>query len=187
MRGKGSLVAAICSKMGHLDVLMRRKRGRKGMYSMGTRILVVDDHDVVRAGVKSILATRADWEVCGEATNGKMAVEMARELNPDLIVMDITMPVMSGLEAARDISKLGLKSKVLVLSMHELHYKMEDLVNMGIRGYVLKSDAVRDLVRALDALATGETFLNNSRGLRKSSAEPSKSGGAIFRVALGWA
>jgi len=154
---------------------------------MGTRILVVDDHDVVRAGVKSILATRSDWEVCGEATNGKMAVEMARELNPDLIVMDITMPVMSGLEAAREISKLNLNSKVLVLSMHELHYKVEDLVKMGISGYVLKSDAVRDLIRALDALAGGGTFLNNSRGFGNSGTEASKSGGAIFRMALGWA
>jgi DNA-binding NarL/FixJ family response regulator len=157
------------------------------MQSMGIQILVVDDHDVVRAGVKSILAMRSDWEVCGEATNGKMAVEKARELNPDLIVMDITMPVMSGLEAARDISKLGLKSQVLVLSMHELHYKVEDLVKMGIRGYVLKSDAVRDLVRALDALAAGGTFLNNSRGVGKGGTEPAKSGGAIFRMALGWA
>jgi DNA-binding NarL/FixJ family response regulator len=78
---------------------------------MGVRILVVDDHDVVRAGVRTILGTRADWEVCGEATNGRMAVDMARELNPDVIVMDITMPVMSGLEAAREIAKYNLPSK----------------------------------------------------------------------------
>src|SRR5271163_72645 len=144
------------------------------MYSMGIRILVVDDHDVVRAGVKTILATRADWEVCGEATNGKMAVEMARELNPDLIVMDITMPVMSGLEAAREIAKLNLKCKVLVLSMHELHYKVEDFVKMGIRGYVLKSDAVRDLIRALDELTAGGTFLDNGKRAEKGGGEPSK-------------
>src|SRR5271169_907337 len=154
---------------------------------MGIRILVVDDHDVVRAGVKSILATRPDWEVCGEATNGKMAVEMAKDLRPDLIVMDITMPVMSGLEAAREIAKHNLPSKVLVLSMHELHYKIEDLVRMGIRGYVLKSDAVRDLTRALDELSGGGTFLNRSNHDPSSSQNSSKRMPGMFCMALSWA
>ncbi len=126
---------------------------------MAVRILIVDDHDVVRAGVKTILATRSDWEICGEATNGKMAVEMAREMKPELIVMDITMPIMSGLDAAREIAKLKLSSKVLVLSMHELRYRLEDLGNLGIQGYVLKSNAVRDLIHALDTLLGGGQFL----------------------------
>jgi DNA-binding NarL/FixJ family response regulator len=155
---------------------------------MGTRILVVDDHDVVRAGVRTILATRPEWEICGEATNGKMAVDMARELQPDLIVMDITMPVMSGLEAAREIAKYNLPSKVLVLSMHELHYKIEDLVRMGIRGYVLKSDAVRDLTRALDELSGGGTFLNrpNQDGASPQNNSPKRTPG-VFCMALRWA
>jgi DNA-binding NarL/FixJ family response regulator len=153
---------------------------------MGNRILVVDDHDVVRAGVKTILATRPDWEVCGEATNGKMAVDMAKELKPDLIVMDITMPVMSGLEAAREIAKHNLPSKVLVLSMHELHYKIEDLVKMGVRGYVLKSDAVRDLTRALDELAGGGTFLDK-QGPQQGAQEAPKRLPGMFRIALSWA
>ena len=152
---------------------------------MALRILVVDDHDVVRAGVRTILATRADWEVCGEAINGKLAVEMARELKPDLIVMDITMPVMSGLEAAREIAKHDPNSKVLVLSMHELHYKIEDFVKMGIRGYVLKSDAVRDLIRALEALAAGGTFLEN-KAMGKSAPDDAKRGPTMLRLALQW-
>jgi DNA-binding NarL/FixJ family response regulator len=150
---------------------------------MGMRILVVDDHDVERAGVRTILATREDWEVCGEATNGKMAVEMARELTPDLIVMDITMPVMSGLEAAKEIAKYNLRSKILVLSMHELHYRIEDFLKMGIHGYVLKSDAVRDLIRALDELSNGGTFLAN-KGSEGEAPEGSKRGAILFRLAL---
>ncbi|PWT92419.1 MAG: hypothetical protein C5B56_02280 [Proteobacteria bacterium] len=130
--------------------------------AMPTRILVVDDHDVVRAGVRSILATRADWTICGEATNGRMAVEMAQELRPDVIVMDITMPVMSGLDAAKDIAKLRLGAKVLVLSMHELRYKLADLEALGIHGFVLKSNAVRDLIQALDVLLGGGNFLHSS-------------------------
>lgn len=126
---------------------------------MPVRILIVDDHDVVRAGVRTILATRSDWEVCAEATNGKMAVEMARELKPELIVMDITMPIMSGLDAAKEIARLGLGGKVLVLSMHELRYRLDDLASLGIQGYVLKSNAVRDLIRALDTLLEGGQFL----------------------------
>jgi DNA-binding NarL/FixJ family response regulator len=153
---------------------------------MGIRILVVDDHDVVRAGVKTILATRPDWEVCGEATNGRMAVDLAKELRPDLIVMDITMPVMSGLEAAKEIAKHNLPSKVLVLSMHELHYKIEDLVKMGVRGYVLKSDAVRDLTRALDELAGGGTFMDK-KGQQHGAPEPPKRLPGMFRMALSWA
>jgi len=153
---------------------------------LGKRILVVDDHDVVRAGVRTILATRADWEVVGEATNGKMAVEMARELQPDLIVMDITMPVMSGLEAAKEIAKHNLPSRVLVLSMHELHYKIEDFTKMGIHGYVLKSDAVRDLILALDELSGGGTFLAK-KGSEGISPDGSKRGPSMFRMALSWA
>jgi DNA-binding NarL/FixJ family response regulator len=150
---------------------------------MGKRILVVDDHDVVRAGVRTILATRGDWEVVGEATNGKMAVQMAQELLPDLIVMDITMPVMSGLEAAKEIAKLSLPSRVLVLSMHELHYKTEDFTKMGIHGYVLKSDAVRDLIRALDELSGGGTFLVK-KGTEGKPSDGAKQGSTMFLMAL---
>jgi len=150
---------------------------------MGKRILVVDDHDVVRAGVRTILAARADWEVCGEATDGKMAVEMALELKPDLIVLDITMPVMSGLEAAKELAKHNLPSRVLVLSMHELHYKIEDLLKMGIHGYVLKSDAVRDLINALDELSGGGTFLVKKES-QASAPDASNRGPAVFKMAL---
>ncbi len=147
---------------------------------------MVDDHDVVRAGVRTILATRADWEVVGEATNGKMAVEMAVDLRPDLIVLDITMPVMSGLEAAKEIAKHKLPSRVLVLSMHELHYKIEDFIKMGIHGYVLKSDAVRDLMRALDELSGGGTFVA-TKGNEGKPADGTKRGTGMLRMALSWA
>jgi two-component system nitrate/nitrite response regulator NarL len=145
---------------------------------MPVRILIVDDHDIVRAGVRSILASRAEWEICGEATNGRMAVEMAQSLRPDLIVMDITMPLMSGLEAAKEIARLQLGPKVLVLSMHELRYGASDLDGLGIHGFVLKSNAVRDLIRALERLLDGGQFLQPA-GDEASRNDPKKDTGSV--------
>lgn len=145
---------------------------------MPVRILIVDDHDIVRTGVRSILASREEWEICGEATNGKMAVEMAQSIRPDVIVMDITMPVMSGLEAAKEIARLQLGPKVLVLSMHELRYGASDLEMLGIHGFVLKSNAVRDLIRALERLLDGGQFLEPA-GEEAPKSDPRKDPGSV--------
>ena len=125
---------------------------------MATKILVVDDHEVVHQGIRMILQSRPDWEICGQAANGAEAVEMAQRLHPDAIVMDITMPVMNGLEATRQITRLGLPSPVLIFTMHESQGLVESVQSAGGRGLVLKSRATRDLIDALEQILGGKTY-----------------------------
>ena len=122
------------------------------------RILIADDHDVVRAGLRRILLERNGWEVCGEATTGRQAVALALETKPDVVIMDIAMPVLNGLEAARQIRKGLPKTEVLILSLHLSDQLAYEIIQAGVRGYVLKSDANRDLVSAVEALGVHRPF-----------------------------
>lgn len=123
-----------------------------------TRVLIVDDHQVVRKGVASILACRPEWEICGEAANGREALEAVDQLRPDVVIMDISMPEMNGLEASRRIVKGYPNIKVLILSMHESELLLREAFACGIRAYVLKSDVDTELLAALDALQRGKMF-----------------------------
>ena len=117
------------------------------------RILVVDDHQLVRKGiVAAIQDERPEWEVCGEASTGREALAATERLNPDIVVMDISMPDMNGLEATRQILKLSPQTQVLILSMHESEQIIREVLDCGARGYVLKSDAGPELMVALEAL-----------------------------------
>jgi DNA-binding NarL/FixJ family response regulator len=129
---------------------------------MPARILVADDHEVVRQGIRAILRTRSDWEICGEAVDGRDAIRLAKELQPDVVIMDITMPVMSGLEASQEIVKLQLPSRILIFTMHESKSLGPSVRKVGAHGYVVKSRAARDLVDALDRLLAGGTFFDNA-------------------------
>jgi DNA-binding NarL/FixJ family response regulator len=123
------------------------------------RILIVDDHEIVREGIKTLIArSRPEWEICGEATNGQQAIEASKSLKPDILVLDITMPVMSGLEAASDITALGLGCRILMFTMHESERLIVEVRQAGAQGFVLKSQAARDLIRAIDRLVAGGTF-----------------------------
>jgi DNA-binding NarL/FixJ family response regulator len=129
------------------------------------RILVVDDHEAVRKGICAILSHRPDVEQCHEAGNGLEAIEKARELKPHLIVLDVTMPVMSGLTAARTLVRELPESLILLLTMHQSRQLVEEAKSMGIRGYVSKGDAGAKLLDAVDALLRGETFFPESIGV----------------------
>jgi DNA-binding NarL/FixJ family response regulator len=130
---------------------------------VAVRILIVDDHDVVRRGVQAILSkSRPLWEICGEATNGKEAIQAVGWLRPDIVILDITMPVMSGLEAASHIAKLGLHSRVLIFTMHESETLMADVRKAGAHGCVQKSRAARDLIVAIETLLAGGTFFGST-------------------------
>jgi DNA-binding NarL/FixJ family response regulator len=122
------------------------------------RILLADDHDVVRAGLRQIVLERKDWEVCGEAKTGREAVDLAIKGKPDVVVMDIAMPDLNGLEAARQIRKSLPKTEIVILSLHLSDQLAYELIQAGVRGYVLKSDANRDLVAAVEALGMHRTF-----------------------------
>jgi DNA-binding NarL/FixJ family response regulator len=125
---------------------------------MKIRILVGDDHSIVRRGVRALLESQRGWKVCGEAATGHEAVEKAKRLKPDVIVLDIAMPVLNGLEATRRIRSSLPHAKVLILSMYETEQAVRDALDAGARAYVFKSDLDRDLLAAVDLLAQNKTF-----------------------------
>jgi DNA-binding NarL/FixJ family response regulator len=119
---------------------------------MQHRILLADDHEIVRKGLRAILAARPDWEICGEASNGREAIDEAKRLLPDLVIMDIGMPGLNGLGATRHIIRDLPGTEVLILTMHQSEQIVWELLDAGARGFVLKSDAGRDLIAATEAL-----------------------------------
>jgi DNA-binding NarL/FixJ family response regulator len=125
---------------------------------MPLRILLADDHEVVRRGLSVLLRARSGWEVCGEASNGREAVEKALELSPDVVILDVGMPNLNGLEATRQIIKAKPETRILILTLHDSGALVRDVVNAGARGFLLKSDAARDLVTAVDALCENKTY-----------------------------
>ena len=153
---------------------------------MAARILVVDDHEVVRQGVRAILQARPDWEICGEAIDGREAIHLTKQLQPDIVVMDITMPHMSGLEASQEIAKLQLSSRVLIFTMHESKSLAPSVQRAGAQGYVVKSRAAQDLIDAIDRLLVGGTFFDNpSPSGAKGEDKPGRD--ILLRQALSWA
>ena len=125
------------------------------------RILLADDHDVVRKGLRGLLEVNSAWQVCGEATNGRDAVKLAMELKPDLAVLDLEMPELNGLEATRQIKKHLPDLEVLIFTMHETDQFIRDALVAGARGFVLKADAGRYLVEAVEALSRHKPFFTS--------------------------
>jgi DNA-binding NarL/FixJ family response regulator len=122
------------------------------------RILIADDHEVVRRGIRALLETQTGWEVAAEAVTGRQAIEEAKRINPDIVIMDITMPEMNGLEATRQIRKVVPDTEVLILSVHDSEQLVREVLDAGARGYVLKSDAGRDLIAAVETLCQHKPF-----------------------------
>jgi CheY-like chemotaxis protein len=155
---------------------------RKGSSpEMPMQILVVDDHDVVRAGVKMILRERPDWQVCGEAANGADAVKSVGKLQPDIVILDISLPDSNGLEVTREIVQLGGRSKIVILTMHDASSLAGEAKEAGARGLVLKSFAGRDLLRALEVVLDGGTFFGRAR--EEENPNRAREGGEGMSVA----
>jgi DNA-binding NarL/FixJ family response regulator len=123
------------------------------------RILIADDHPVVRKGLRAMLQAHAGWKVVGEAENGTDAVAKARQLEPDVVILDISMPGLNGFDASREITKAQPSSRVLMFTMHRDQALIGKSLHAGARGYVLKTEADRDLFKALETVMEGRTFL----------------------------
>jgi DNA-binding NarL/FixJ family response regulator len=142
------------------------------------RILVADDHEVVRRGLVTVLSSRPGWVVCAEASHGREAVELAAQHRPDIVVMDIVMPGLNGLEATRQIRKILPKTQVIVLSLHYSDELVREVLDSGARAYILKSDASLDLFTAVEALVDHRTFFTSGagqiliEGFRKPASQP---------------
>src|SRR5580700_3972704 len=138
------------------------------------RILVADDHAVVRHGLKTILS-HSGWTVCGEAKSGAEALALANQLRPDVVVMDLNMPGMNGIEALRAIKGRWPKVGIVVLTLHFSEQLVREIIKAGARGYVMKSDADRDLVDAVSAVAAAKTYITVQTGTIATAGDISRS------------
>jgi DNA-binding NarL/FixJ family response regulator len=128
------------------------------MMERPVRILLADDHDIVRRGLRVLLEERPGWQVVAEATNGRTALELALEHKPDIVILDVTMPELNGLETTRRIRKELSRTEVLIFTMHENEELIRDVLAAGARGYLMKSDAPKHIVAAVEALLKHKPF-----------------------------
>jgi DNA-binding NarL/FixJ family response regulator len=142
---------------------------------MSHRILLVDDHEVILEGIRTLVQRSGrEWDICGLARNGQEGVEMARALKPDVVVLDISMPVMNGIEAAKAIMKENGHAKILLFTMHDSNRVEEEARDAGARGLVIKSQAARSLIRAIDAVLRGSTFFGVPGDSDSSESSPER-------------
>jgi DNA-binding NarL/FixJ family response regulator len=126
------------------------------------RVLLVDDHEIARKGIRSVLTSDASLAVVSEAVDGEEAVKRTEELHPDIILLDITLPGISGIQAARKIRVVSPESRIIFLSQHDSIQIAKDALSVGAQGYVVKSDAGRDLLRAIQMVLQGQTFVSRT-------------------------
>jgi DNA-binding NarL/FixJ family response regulator len=125
------------------------------------RLLIADDHEIVRRGVRCLLEAQSGWRVTAEASNGREAVEKARQLKPDVAILDIGMPLMNGLEASRQMIRNDPNLKIVILTVHDSENLVREVLNVGGRGYVLKADAEENLVTAIHEVRSDRTFFTD--------------------------
>src|SRR5271156_5310850 len=140
--------------------MSERQPGRGHDTKASVRIVLADDHDIVREGLRKLLEEQPGWIVCGEAVNGRQAVSMCQTLKPDIAVLDISMPELNGVDASKQILKVSPTTEILVFTMHESERLVRDMLVVGARGYLLKSDPAHNIVEAIAALAVHRPYFN---------------------------
>ncbi len=152
------------------------------------RILLADDHDVVRRGLKALLHEHAEWEICGEALSGRQAVDLARQMQPDIAIIDLMMPDLNGLETTRQIRNVSHGTQVLIFTMHHNESLIHDVLEAGARGYLLKTDAEQQIVTAVEALLRRQPYFSAQvsetvlEGFLRSGRQGDADGAALPRL-----
>jgi DNA-binding NarL/FixJ family response regulator len=152
------------------------------------RILLADDHDVVRRGLKALLQESRGWEICGEAVSGREAVDLAREMQPDIAIVDLMMPDLNGLETTRQIRRVSERTQVLIFTMHHNESIIHDVLEAGARGYLLKTDAERHIVTAVETLLRRQPYFSAQvsetvlEGFLRSRRQARADGAAVPRL-----
>jgi len=153
---------------------------RRVMGSNTISIVIADDHTIVRQGLIKLLEEEKGMQVVGEAIDGREAVKIVLKLVPDIVIMDIAMPNLNGIEASRQIKQAGIKSKIIILSMHEHSRYIRELLGLGVSGYLLKNATSEDIIKAIISVLKGNTYLSPSissrviedyAGMNKKSSE----------------
>jgi len=129
--------------------------------SLPIKVLLVDDHAVVRDGIRARLESSSDFEVVGEAVNGREAIQKVEELEPDVVLMDISMPVMNGMDAARYLRESHPETKVVILTMHEHKEYIQGVIRCGAQGYIVKDVTAQEMISAIKTVMSGETYYSS--------------------------
>ncbi|PIP19211.1 MAG: DNA-binding response regulator [Candidatus Omnitrophica bacterium CG08_land_8_20_14_0_20_41_16] len=148
---------------------------------MAIRIVIVDDHDIIRAGIKSVLASHSEYEVCAEAQNGDEALECVEEFKPDILLLDISMPKISGLDIISRVKRVSAQTKIIIISVHKLGAYVLKALRQGVSGYLNKENVAEELILALSRVSAGKVYLGEaiSEYLADSVKEPNKKNAAI--------
>lgn len=151
---------------------------------MAIRIVIVDDHDIIRAGIKSVLKPHAEYEVCAEAANGDQALECVEKFKPDILLLDISMPKIGGLDIIARVKRVSPQTKIIIISVHKLGAYVLKALRQGVSGYLNKDNVAEELILALSRVGAGKVYLGEaiSAYLADSVKEPKKKiqGGAIL-------
>jgi len=149
---------------------------------MATKIAIVDDHSIIRAGIKSVLAAHPEYEICAEAANGEEALKLAEECKPDILLLDISMPKLGGLDIISRLKRSSPQTRVIIISVHKLGTYVLKALRQGVSGYLNKDNVAEELLTALAAVRAGKTYLGQATAeyLAQAARQPKKPEGATL-------
>ena len=143
---------------------------------MATKVVIIDDHSIIRAGIKSVLAEHSEYEVCAEGSNGEEALEIVEKCKPDILLLDISMPKLGGLDIIARVKRLSPATKIIIISMHKLGAYIIKALRQGVSGYLNKDNVAEELITALSRVSSGKTYMGQATAeyLAQAVKEPKK-------------